>query len=132
MINDFSISALEDAARKWISAAGVADTIYSARPKSGPKVESFAVARVSGSVADLGPYGTCVLQIELYARDAAERKNGKRLDYMYQRLVSALPAELEGRYMLDSHPHVLSDEGDDFGYHARIVRFDTVIKIKQD
>lgn len=129
MMTDFDITELED----WLvelvrDRLGVSANVFTDRPKSlDAQVTDFVVAKVTGNVSDLSAYGRCVVAFHLFAKDAANRKNGKRLSVMYKKLLPGFPVE-EGRYIFSGMPVLVGDVADDFGYHARILQIQTIIK----
>ena len=131
MMTDFDITDLEDWLAKLVrDRLGVSANVFTDRPKSlDAQVSDFVVAKVTGNVSDLAAYGRCVLAVHLFAKDVANRKNGKKLSVMYKKLLPGFPVE-DGRYIVSGMPVLVGDVADDFGYHARIVQIPTIIKIQ--
>lgn len=128
-MNVFDITELEEALVRIVrDDLKVSDTVYNARPKSGPQRLDFVVARVSGGVEDMGAYGECRVVFELFAKNANSSKNGKRLSVMYKTLIGGLPS-YTGRYEFDNMPNVIGDTEDDYGFNCRIVSIKTTIKV---
>jgi len=129
MMNVFDITELEDTIVRIVrDDLKVSGSVYSSRPKSAPQKPDYVVARVSGGVEDMGTYGECRVVFELFAKNANNSKNGRRLSVMYRALVEGLPS-YTGRYEFDNHPNVIGDTEDDFGFNCRIVSIKTTIKI---
>lgn len=129
MMNDFDITAIENEVMDIIRSIGVSAKVYPNRPKAAEPASDFVVVMVSGSVQDRAALGECTVGVHLFAKDLNKVKNGKKLSFMYGRLLSGMPVE-SGRYIFDTEPTVLGDTPDDFGYHVRIIQFKTIIKIK--
>ena len=129
MRNNFDITVIEEEVKSILRGLKVSDRIYSNRPKSADSSSDFVVALVSGNLVDKGAYGECMLSIYLYARDNDSIKNWKKLSSMYQKVVNGFPAETE-RLVFDIYPDVGSDTPDDFGFHRRLIRIQTIIKQK--
>lgn len=128
MMNNFDISDLETTIAGAIRDAGVASVVYPNRPKSAdPKVDAFVVCCVDDAVEDMAAYGVCHLEVSLFARDVANVKNNVKLGLMYKALVENLPAEV-GRYMIDRHPNIIADAPDNYGFHARVIEIQVIIK----
>lgn len=128
MMNDFDITAIEDEVIGIVRSLKVSEKVYPNRPKAADSVLDFVVVRVSGGVTDKATYGGCTVTISLFAKDNGHFKNGKKLSLMYRKLIAGFPAE-SGRYLFDAEPNILGDTPDDYGYHARIIRIPTTIKI---
>lgn len=128
-MNVFDTSALEETLKKIIREIGVGGAVYNNRPKSTPEsVTDFVVVSASGNISDMGCYASCRVYIMLYAKDLEHVKNSKRLSVMYQKLVSKFPASY-GDYEFETTPTIVSDAPDDYGYHARVLQFKTIIKV---
>lgn len=125
--NCFDITELEECVKLIVEGIAFTSRVYSARPKAATQLDSFAVVEVDSSVEDEGAYGRCVLSISLFAKDVNELKNNKKLGYMQRQLLEHFPAE-QNPYIFDSFPKVLGDTPDDFGFHARIIQFNVLIK----
>lgn len=129
-MNVFDTTELEDTVVEIIRKIGFSKTIYTARPKAVPTQHlDYVVVNVSGSVVDHTTYGTCTVKIDLFAKDANHIKNGKKLSYMYKSLMENFPAS-SGKYEFTTEPVLLGDVADDFGYHARLINWKTIIKVQ--
>jgi hypothetical protein len=127
MMNDFDITKIEDEVRGILRNLNVSDKVYSNRPKSAESASDFVVVMVSGEVQDRFAYGECMISIDLFAKDNNYIKNGKKLSAMYQKIVKGFPAASE-RLLFEICPTQLPDAPDDFGYHRRLIRINTLIK----
>ena len=128
-MNAFDITAIEDDVREIVRNLGVSSKIYTNRPKEADPATDFVVVSVSGTVADLRAYGTCIVVVDLFARDNDSFKNGKKLSAMYQKLADGFPPSTEN-LIFDTEWNILGDTPDDFGFHARRIRIRTTIKAK--
>lgn len=126
MINDFDISAIEDAVIEIVRNLGVSKKVYPNRPKATDSATDFVVVRADG-VDDLYAYGQTVVSIDLFVKDIDNIKNRKKLSVMYQKLRQGFPASA-GRLLFDNEWNILGDTPDDFGFHARMIRINTTIK----
>lgn len=127
-MNDFNTTTIEETVKAYLRDIGVADKIYNSRPTSvDEQTTSFVVVKVSGNIADRAGYGTCVISVHLFAKDVSNVKNGKKLSVMQEKLYAGLPADID-RLLLSQTPTVLSDVADDYGFHARIINIETIIK----
>lgn len=126
-MNVFDATALETLVKQLVLSGGVTDTVYSQRPKAKEQGSDFAVVSLTSRVDDMACYGDTELSIDLFAKDVKNVKNAAKLSKMYTALMSAIPAE-SGRYMFSRTPMTLPDVPDDFGYTARIVTFQVIIK----
>jgi len=126
-MTNYDITAIEDAFKAIVKAAGVTTTVYSNRPKSAVKAKDFAVVSVLSKVNDRACFAESYLEISLFAQDNANEKNGKKLSYMYGLLIGAMPGIVAGRYIVDPNPVILPDVSDDYGFHARIIQFNLII-----
>jgi len=126
MINDFDISAIEDAVIEIIRNLGVSKKVYPNRPKVAEPASDFVVVGVDG-MDDLAAYGNCTVTVDLFAKDIDYIKNKKKLSVMYQKLRKGFPASHE-RIIFDTEWNILGDTPDDFGFHARMIRIKTTIK----
>ena len=135
--NNFSPTLLESAIRAILVQGEVSSVIYPNRPKAASvQSESFVVASIRGNLEDMQAYGTCTLLIGLYAKDAQSVKNGKRLGILQDKLMDWLPMSADvydgnnliASYEIDNAPYVFGDSSDDYGYHARIIEFEILIK----
>lgn len=128
-MNDFDITQLEQTIGDAIKQTGAAQVVYHDRPKSTQtKHDSFIVCAVLDEVEDFAAYGMCTLEVSLFARDVAGLKNDTMLGIMYRRVISNLPASV-GKYVIDRHPKVIADLSDDYGFHARVIEFQIIIKV---
>lgn len=129
-MNDFDITDIENRIKEIVrDELKVSATVYNDRPKSADiGGNDFCVVKVSGTVRDMAAYGECTVYIHLFAKDISNQKNGKKLSVMYKKLVAGLPYS-DGRYIFDETPSVLGDTADDYGFHARILQLQTIIKV---
>lgn len=127
MINDFDISTIEDEVIDIVRGLGVAKKVYPNRPKVAEPVSDFVVISLVDGVEDMSFYGSCIIGIDLFAKDLDSIKNGKKLSLMYQKLRKGFPA-LSGRLLFDTEWDIRGDFPDDFGFHARVIRIKTTIK----
>ena len=128
-MNNFNISTLEEALVKMVKSWSIADAVYTARPKAAPKCDSFVIVSVVNGVTDRKAIGSTYVAIDLFAKDIANFKNGKKLGWMYDRFVELFPASFEG-YIFETTPNVLGDVADDYGFHARMIHVKTILKVK--
>jgi len=126
-MNVFDTTALEDTIKQIVKNGGVTATVFSNRPKAKDQGADFAVVNLTSRTDDLACYGDTEIAVDLFAKDVNNCKNSKKLSKMYQRLMEVMPAEV-GRYMISTTPMVLPDVSDDYGYTARIVNFNVIIK----
>lgn len=137
--NAFSASLLESAIRAILKSNGVSANVYNNRPKAvSPQTNDFIVVNVQGEIDDMASFGTCTLDVALFAKDAAGFKNGKKLTLMQGAVMDKLPCALKvqtdgydtvAEYEIDKYPSIVGDASDDYGFHARIILFDTTIKV---
>lgn len=124
----YDTTALEKALKQILRNGEVSTNVYDDRPKADNSiVNDFTVVKVTGTVQDTQAYGRCMVAISLFARDVAGRKNTDKLSYMYGKLMEAMPYETE-KYLFDSTPQLIGDTGDSYGFHARVIKFNTIIK----
>lgn len=126
MTNDFDITTIEDAVIEIVRNLGVSKKVYPNRPKATDSATDFVVVGVDG-VDDLAAYGETTVSIDLFAKDIDYVKNRKKLSVMYQKLRKGFPAS-SGRMLFDTEWNILGDTPDDFGFHARMIRIQTIIK----
>lgn len=129
-MNKFDTTNLEQTFVTLIKTAGISASVYTDRPKAKTVENDFVVVSLSDGIVDMGTYAFATLSIDLFARDVANQKNGKRLSVMYEALMGAIPAQ-SGKYMVDRNPKVFPDVADDYGFHARMIDFNITIKITQ-
>lgn len=137
-MNTFDISILEQALRKILLDGKVSEKVYGNRPKAvdGPSSD-FIVATIAGSIEDQGTYGECLTVISLFALNSTIGKNAAKLSIMQKRLLDCMPTSYEVKqgdevvasFEFDNKPTIIGDNGDDFGYHCRIIQFQTIIKV---
>ena len=84
MINDFDISAIEDEVIAIIRSLGVSKKVYPNRPKAADPASDFVVVSTIDGVEDMSAYGTCAIEIDLFAKDADSVKNNKKLSKGYE------------------------------------------------
>lgn len=125
-MNVFDTTDLENAI-KSIVVGNVTQTVFSNRPKAKDQGQDFAVVSLTSRTDDRAAYGDTQIAVDLFAKDVNNVKNSVKLSKMYRALMSVMPAEI-GRYMISTTPMVLPDVPDDYGYTARIVNFDVIIK----
>lgn len=126
--NIFDETDIEDAMREFIRSKGISKTVFTNRPKVSKPGEDFVVVNTTGKIDDLMAFGRCTIMVSLFARDVNEQKNGKKLSVMYKKLASCLPATV-GKLMLEGTPTIICDAADDYGFHARIININTIIKV---
>ena len=127
MTNSYDITAIEDEVIAIVRNLGVSKKVYPNRPKAADASSDFVVVSTLKGVTDFAAFGTCVIRIDLFAKDIDNFKNRKKLSAMYEKLVSGFPAS-SGRLLFDTEWNTLGDVPDDFGYHARLIRIQTTIK----
>ena len=127
-MNNFDITDIEEEVIDIIKSIKVTDKVYPNRPKATGSANEFIVVSISGGVIDKSAYGECTVTISLFAKDNSHFKNGKKLSSMYKKLIERFPSESE-RLLFDTEPNILGDTPDDYGFHARIIRIPTIIKI---
>ena len=129
-MTNYDITALEDAFITVVKNAGICNNVYPNRPKSKETEDNFAVVSVSADLEDNACYGNTVVAVDLFAKDVKNLKNGKKLKFMYERLMSSMPKLIAGRYLVDENPTIVPDSADDYGFHARVIEFNITIKIQ--
>lgn len=127
MRNDFDITAIENEVIEIVRNLGVSKKVYPNRPKAADTASDFVVVGMVNGVDDMSAYGECTVKINLFAKDLDNVKNGKKLSYMYQKLRAGFPASTD-RLLFDIEWNILGDTPDDFGFHARLIRINTIIK----
>lgn len=127
-MNEFDITEIEDEIIEVVRSLNISKKVLANRPKAMEQASDFIVVKVSGGVDDRAAFGECTVSIHLFAKDNDNIKNGKKLSMMYMGLVKGLPAS-SGRLLFSTTPKIIGDTPDDFGYHARIIRIHTTIKI---
>lgn len=136
-MNNFDVTAIENAFVAIVKKSGVSANVYTNRPKSKPSTADFVVVRVADSVDDMSTFGNAVVAVDLFARNVANEKNGAKLSFMYGKLLSGMPTSYEVKdksdnvvasYLIEGTPTILADAVDDFDFHARIVNFNVTIK----
>lgn len=137
--NDFSITTLEGAFKALIERSKASSSVYNNRPKADAKTPNdFIVASVQGNVEDMAAYGVCTMNVAMFARDAAGFKNSKKLGIMQSTLLDFMPSYMEVlddnddvvvAYEIDNHPTVIGDAPDDYGFHARVILLNIIIKV---
>lgn len=127
-MNDFDISDIEKAVADAVRALGVSAHVWNNRPKAvDDGIDDFVVVEVTGGVSDKSAFGQCRVAVHLFARDVLEMKNAARLSVMQKKFTEGMPLRL-GKYITDYTPRYVGDSADDFGFHARIISFSTIIK----
>lgn len=126
-MNVFDQTEIRDEVRTIVRNLGVSKRVYANRPKEAESVSDFVVVNISGSIEDLSAYGECTVVVSLFAKDNDSFMNDKKLSVMYQKLAKGFPAA-SGRLLFDTDWTILGDTPDDFGFHARMIRINTIIK----
>lgn len=137
--NGFSLSLLEKVFQLVLAEGGASANVYTNRPKSfATNVSNFIVSSMQGSIEDMATYGECVMNIALFAKDAAGFKNSNKLSVMQDAVFGSLPlavsvtddsGALVGEYLIDQHPDIVGDAPDDYGFHCRMILFRVTIKV---
>lgn len=137
--NIFNSSDVEMAMKEIILQSGVVKNVYNNRPKAiAESVKEFVVVMVMTSIEDMMAYGTCQVGVSIFAQDAAGFKNIKKLGILQQGIMDFMPAECsilddDGKVVkqfdIETTPMVLGDASDDFGYHARTILYNILIKV---
>ena len=137
--NIFNASDIEEAMKAIVLQSGVTKYVYNNRPKAvAESGKDFVVVMVSGVIEDMKAYGTCQVLVSMFAQDAAGFKNGKKLGILQKGIMDFMPAEcsiLDGdgevvkQFEIETTPMVLGDASDDFGYHARTIQYNILIKV---
>lgn len=126
MNSNFDITAIEEQMRSFVRDMKISDKVYCNRPRAVPESASdFIVVKVTGSVVDRNAFGRCTISVSLFAKDVNNIKNGKKLSVMQQKLTESFHGEM-GNLLIDTHPNILGDAPDDFGFHARVILFNNV------
>lgn len=125
--NNFDITAIEDEVVDIVRSLGVSGRVYTNRPKESEPSMDFVVVSVSGGTEDKKAYGSCIIDVNLFAKDIDSYKNGKRLSVMQALFSKGFPASTEN-LIFDTDFNVIGDTPDGFGFHARIIRIQTTIK----
>lgn len=125
--NNFDITAIEDEVVDIVRDLGVSVKVYTNRPKESEPSLDFVVVNVSGGTEDRKAYGSCVIDVNLFAKDIDSYKNGKRLSVMQRIFSEGFPASTEN-LIFDTDFNVVGDTPDGLGFHARIIRIQTTIK----
>lgn len=133
MLNDFDISDIESTLKDLVRSWNVSKNVYNNRPRAidaKSSKQDFVVVKVAGSIEDLKTYGRTTVSIHLFAKDIESEKNGKKLSVMYQKVVSNMTGSV-GRLLFTGTPRIIADTADNYGYHARVLNIETLIKLKQ-
>lgn len=137
--NGFSLSLMEKVFQLVLAESGASANVYTNRPKSlATNVGNFIVSSMQGSLEDMATYGECTMNIALFAKDAAGFKNGVKLSAMQDAVFAGLPFAvsvtdnnnvLKEEYLIDQCPDIVGDAPDDYGFHCRMILFQTTIKV---
>lgn len=126
-MNEFDITAIENAVASALRERGVSGHVWNNRPKAvADDIDDFAVVKVTGGITDKAAFGQTRIAVHLFVRDVLEMKNAARLSAMQTALYS-LPLWID-KYLIDGHPRIVGDTPDDFGFHVRIISFRLYIK----
>lgn len=128
-MNKFNRSEIEENLKAIVLASGATSTVYCNRPKSAPTKNDFIIAKVDGSIEDMIGYGECDIEFALFAKDVANTKNSAKLEYMYEKLLEDFPLSYEN-LIFENTPTIVGDLADDYGYNARILNVQTIIKVQ--
>lgn len=136
-MNNFDTTTLENAFKTILKNGGVSKTIYNNRPKSATNATDFVVVRLGDSIVDMDAYGECSVDVDLFARDADNLKNGVKLSYMYKKLIECLKPSHDvivdgvvvASYLFDTNVTIYGDVPDDYGFHARMINVKVIIKV---
>jgi len=126
-MNNFNPTALEAAIMSAVKATGATSTIFATRPKSSERMNDFAVVSLASRIKDVAAYGTCEVEVSLFARNIENGKNAVKLGKMYDKLIASMPSQT-GKYLIDPNPEILADAPDNYGFTARILLFKITIK----
>ena len=130
-MNNFDSTELEEAVSEVLRDAGAAKKVYNNRPSSATAdLADFIVCKVSGGIYDRYTMGQCTLSVNLFAKNNANFKNGKKLSVMQGKVLAAVPRSL-GRFIIDGTPRIIGDTDDGNGYHARIINYKVTIKVTE-
>ena len=128
-MNNFDQSIIEKAVGDEIRRIGVSSHVFHNRPRSSNEnLADFVVCKVSGTIEDMAAIGRCNLSVHLFAKDASNMKNSKKLSVMQARLIEGMPHSI-GQLLIDGTPDIIGDTSDQYGYHIRIINYSTIIKI---
>lgn len=137
--NNFSTTLLELACKAILEHIAVSDNVYNNRPKTiAPTVNDFVVTSVHSAVSDECAYGDCEMHITLFAKDVNAFKNNKKLASLENAVLCGFPTSAKiidnnhntiAEYEIDNAPDVMPDTPDDYGFHARVILFQTILKV---
>lgn len=130
-MNVFDPTTIEESIIGILRSAGVSKNVFHNRPASLVRdLTDFCVVRVSGTVRDRFTFGECRLAVSLFAKDASNMKNAKKLSVMQGKVLSSVPRYVDGLFIWGT-PTIVGDTEDGNGYHARIVQYKVTIKATQ-
>lgn len=127
MTNNYDISAIRQEVMDIVRNIDVSRKVLPNRPKSTSPASDFVVVDLVNGVRDMAAYGSCIISIDLFAKDIDGVMNDKKLSNMYRTLIAGFPAA-SGRLLFDSEWNLIGDIADDFGFHARMIEIKTIIK----
>ena len=128
MLTFLDSTSVEEAIGQVLRDAGVSENVYYNRPSSVKgDLKDFVVCKVVGNIQDLHAIGECTLSVRLFAQDAQNFKNRKRLSVMHEKTVEAMPRSID-RLLIDHTPTVVGDAPDGYGYHVRIINYSLILK----
>ena len=127
-MNNFDQTQIEKAIAEVVRTLGVSTHVFNNRPRSSEKdLKDFVVCKVTGSIRDLGAFGTCTVTLHLFVRDVANMKNGDRLSVMQGLIKDGFSGSV-GSMVLDlKGVEPIGDTPDGNGYHVRIIQLKQVI-----
>jgi len=128
-MNNFDPTDLETTFKTLVKNTVASSTVYNNRPKVATKADDFIVVALASGIEDVASYGECHLEVSLFAKDVQGIKNSVKLGQMYQKLITRLPKSY-GKYIVDQNPQILGDVPDDFDFHARVIQFKIIIKVR--
>ena len=129
MTNKYDITVIEAAVVAALRNAGVSANVFTNRPRSSTKsLADFVVCHITGGIVDRCAVGECVFSFSLFAQDIENIKNGKKLSVLQDRLMNALPYEVERVVFKPYSARVIGDTPDGAGYHARVITIQAFIK----
>ena len=137
--NGFYVTLVEQVFKQMLIKSGASSNVYTNRPKSlSESVNDFVVVSMQGSLEDMSAYGECTVNVSLFARDAAGFKNGNKLNAMQYKATGQIPISVTvlnkaglpvHEYIITQTPDIVGDAPDDYGFHCRMILFQTTLKV---
>ncbi|PXV62377.1 hypothetical protein CLV62_12066 [Dysgonomonas alginatilytica] len=127
---NYDIQKIEKALAEAIRIGNVTEKVFlGQRPNlKDTSMTDFTVVSVASQITDLSALGTCMCQIELFAKNLSNgEKNATKLSLLYSRLLTIFPIQND-IYLFDIHPTVIPLGDDNYGYNVIAILIQTHIK----